>query len=250
MSLSGKMYYWGDKAKNVSGESGVYALYDEHQALIYIGGSANLREEFVKYLETDFSGEPCKNRTKYYRREFTPRQEDLAKELLQEYRLKHGEFPSCNHISEPVEKEVPKELGFHFYKGLDQPLSEVALSLHDLKRIISTVSIASIEFHQERGDFANWIRYALKNVHLAEGVDKLSGSGDILRQKLLDLVKYPERTQCPACGIIASPIKTWKMAGRPSRTGERLQLKIGYYKCSKCNRSFRRVLEKEKIKTT
>lgn len=250
MSISGKMYYWGEKAKNVPGEPGVYALYDEDQALIYIGESANLRDEFAKCLETNFSGESCKLKARYYKREFTQRPGDLAKELLSEYRQKYGKFPSCNHFSKPVEKEVPKEFGFHFYNGLGQPLLKVALSLHDFQSIISTAPIASIEFHQRRGDFANWIRDVLKNVHLADGVDKLSGTGERLRQELLDLLKYPERTRCPDCGIAASPIKTWKMAGRPSRTGERLQLKIGYYKCPQCHRSFRQVLEKEKIKTT
>jgi hypothetical protein len=272
MSISGKMYYWGEKAKNVPGEPGVYALYDGDQALIYIGESANLRDEFAKCLDTNFSGESCKLGTKYYRREFTQRQEELAKELLREYRQKYGKFPPCNHfsepvgkevsepvgkevsepvgkeVSEPVGKEVSEELGFHFYNGLDQPLLKVALNLHDFESIISTAPIASIEFHQRRGDFATWIRDVLKNVHLADGVDKLSATGDSLRRELLDLLKYPERTECPACGIAANPIKTWKMAGRPSRTGERLQLKIGYYKCSQCHRSFRRVLEKEKIK--
>jgi len=249
MSISGKMYYWGDKAKYVSGEPGVYALYDKDQALIYIGGSINLREEFAKCLETNFSGEPCKLETQYYKREFTSKQEELVKELLHEYRMKHGKFPLCNHSSEPVEKEVPRELGFHFYKGLGQPLLEVAFSLQDFKSIISTAPISSIEFHQRRGDFAKWIRDVLKYVHLAEGVDGLSGAGDDLRRELLDLLKDPERTQCPICGIATSPIKTWKMAGRPSKAGERLQLKIGYYRCSKCQRSFRRVLEKEKVKT-
>jgi hypothetical protein len=38
------------------------------------------------------------------------------------------------------------------------------------------------------------------------------------------------------------------MAGRPSRAGERLQLTIALYKCEDCNKTFRKVIKKEKIK--
>ncbi|MCW3984885.1 MAG: hypothetical protein NWE91_00495 [Candidatus Bathyarchaeota archaeon] len=250
MSLSGKMYFWGDKAKYVPEEPGVYALYDKDQTLIYVGKSTNLREEFTKYLEANFSGEPCKRETKYYKRDVTPRQEDEAKELLHEYRQKHGEFPKCNRPSEPPKKEVSRECGFHFYKDIGKPLLEVAFNLRDFKRIANTAPIASLEFHQKRGDFAKWIRDVLKNMQLAKAIHEINKTGEDLRRELLNLLNNSERAQCPLCGIETSPVKTWKMAGRPSKTGERLQLKIGHYKCPKCNKSFRRVLAKEKIKTT
>ncbi len=54
--------------------------------------------------------------------------------------------------------------------------------------------------------------------------------------------------KCPKCGgNVASPRKTWKMAGRPDRTGKRMQLEIGLFDCPRCNKPFRVVLSKRKI---
>ncbi|MCL1970534.1 MAG: hypothetical protein FWF66_03650 [Candidatus Bathyarchaeota archaeon] len=54
--------------------------------------------------------------------------------------------------------------------------------------------------------------------------------------------------KCPKCSAdVASPKKTWKMAGRPDKTGKRTQLEIGLFECSKCKNTFREVLGKSKI---
>jgi hypothetical protein len=52
--------------------------------------------------------------------------------------------------------------------------------------------------------------------------------------------------ECPECGELFEPKKTWKMAGRPDKKGKRLQLHIGLYKCPK-HGSFRTVLDKRKV---
>jgi len=53
--------------------------------------------------------------------------------------------------------------------------------------------------------------------------------------------------KCPKCGAeVAEPKKTWKMAGRPDRKGQRLQLHIGLFKCPK-HGNFRVTLGKQKI---
>jgi hypothetical protein len=53
--------------------------------------------------------------------------------------------------------------------------------------------------------------------------------------------------KCPKCGDeIAEPKKTWKMAGRPDKKGQRFQLHIGLYECPK-HGSFRVTLGKQKI---
>ncbi|UCG37564.1 MAG: chorismate-binding protein [Candidatus Bathyarchaeota archaeon] len=52
---------------------------------------------------------------------------------------------------------------------------------------------------------------------------------------------------CPKCGKeVATPRKSWKMAGRPDRTGKRLQLEIGLFDCPTCG-AFRKTLSKKKI---
>ena len=81
-----------------------------------------------------------------------------------------------------------------------------------------------------------------------EAIEKIDETGEDLRRELLNALNGSDREACPRCGTETSLAKAWKMAGRPSKTGERLQLTIGYYKCSKCNKPFRRVLAKEKIK--
>jgi hypothetical protein len=54
--------------------------------------------------------------------------------------------------------------------------------------------------------------------------------------------------KCPKCGTEnAKPKKTWKMAGRPDKTGKRMQLEIGLYECTKCGNTFREVLSKKKV---
>ena len=53
--------------------------------------------------------------------------------------------------------------------------------------------------------------------------------------------------KCPKCGTeITAPKKTWKMAGRPNKKGEKLELHIGLFECLK-HGTFRTVLSKQKI---
>jgi ribosomal protein L34E len=52
--------------------------------------------------------------------------------------------------------------------------------------------------------------------------------------------------KCKTCGtVVSSPKKKWTMAGRPSKTGKRVQLEIGLFDCPKCKKSFREVLSKK-----
>lgn len=248
MPISGQMYVWGDGAKKVPERSGVYAFYNEDKVLIYIGEGVSLREKFTNYLETDFSSTPCKRETKYYKRELTSKREDRMKELLDEYKQKHGEFPRCNLPPAPPKKQVSGEWGFFFYEDIGKPLFEAAFNPKDLEEKIRKVPLASLEFHQKRGDFARWFREVFIDVELAEVIEKIDKTGEELRKELLNSLSSPEETACPKCGNETNLVKRWKMAGRPSRTGERLQLTIGHYNCPKCNKTFRRVLAKEKIK--
>jgi len=54
MPISGKMYVWGNRAKNVSKGPGVYALYNADRVLIYMGVGVSLREKFTHYLKQTF----------------------------------------------------------------------------------------------------------------------------------------------------------------------------------------------------
>ena len=53
--------------------------------------------------------------------------------------------------------------------------------------------------------------------------------------------------KCPKCGSEGKLKKQWKMAGRPDKSGKRMQLEIGLYNCPRCDKPFRVVLNKKKI---
>jgi predicted RNA-binding Zn-ribbon protein involved in translation (DUF1610 family) len=52
--------------------------------------------------------------------------------------------------------------------------------------------------------------------------------------------------KCPKCGKeVSTPKKTWKMAGKPDKSGKRTELTIGLFE--HCGKSFRSTLGKRKI---
>ena len=233
MSIQGNLYMWGTKAKGAPEEPGVYALYDKNRIMIYLGGSSNLRETFCRYQETDFSDDPRKRETVYYRRMSTTNWEEKVKSLLDEYKKDCGDVPKLNTVLK-VKEEVTPEWGFYFYEDVNKPLFEAAFNLEDFWEKIEKIPVASLEFHQKRGDFARWIRDVFKETQLAERIGKIYTIGEDLRRELFNARNNPEIAECPECGTQNGPVKTWKMAGRPSKTGERLQLTIGFYRCNNC----------------
>jgi hypothetical protein len=247
MPIQGKLYLWGERAKGVPAEIGVFALYDKNRNMIYVGGSSNLRETFSRYVETNFSDDPRKRETIYYRRMSTIAWEETVKNLLEEYKVECGEIPKLNNAIKKEEKVTP-EWGFYFYETFNKPLFEAAFNLDDLRKKLKKVPVGSLEFHQNRGDFARWIREVFKETQLAERIARMSSKGESLRLGLLNALGNPEVAECPECESLSTPVKTWKMAGRPSKSGERLQLTIALYKCGNCNKTFRNAIKKEKIK--
>ena len=256
MTISGSFYLWSERAKNVQAEAAVYELYDENYRLIFVGDSSNLKEAFEKYLKTDFSGEQPKAATKYYNREFTSSPKERKEEILAEYANKHGTAPKCNitggeHMK-MADKEVGVEKGFFFYEDLGKPLHQVAVSMSDFLEKVREAPTTSLEFHQNRGDFAKWIRNTLGAVSLADAIEPVKDTGEDLRKRIIELEDQPEGAvlaSCPRCETDTRPKKIWNMTGRPSKTGERLKLTIAYYRCYECNKSFRKVIAKEKVKS-
>jgi len=54
--------------------------------------------------------------------------------------------------------------------------------------------------------------------------------------------------KCPSCGgEVAAPRKRWTMAGRPDKSGKKVQLEIGIFDCPRCKKPFRAVLSKRKV---
>jgi hypothetical protein len=247
MPIQGKLYVWGKRAKGVLEDSGVYAFYDKNRVMIYLGGSPNLRKTFSYYLETNFSNDPRMRETVYYRRINAEDWKETVKCLLDEYKSECGEIPKLNIPVKKGEKVTP-EWGFYFYKAFNEPLFEAAFNIEELKNKMSSVPISSLEFHQNRQDFSRWIRDVFKEIQLAERIDKINSTGDVLRLELLNALGNPEVAECPECSTLSKPTKTWQMTGRPSKSGERLKLTIALYKCGNCDSTFRKAIKKEKIK--
>jgi hypothetical protein len=87
--------------------------------------------------------------------------------------------------------EVPEEKAFHFYEAIGIHTGRLARSLVDFCNTLPNLSVKSIEFHTQRGDFEKWIRYLQDNA-LASQIGKLRGrksTGEALRTELYNLVK-------------------------------------------------------------
>jgi len=89
-------------------------------------------------------------------------------------------------------RRVPINEGFKFFYGLGMPTQLVANSLEELYEILKNVSVKSIAFHMERGDFEKWISSVIGDDELASriaGLPKIWNSGDEMRRALLRLLR-------------------------------------------------------------
>ena len=69
---------------------------------------------------------------------------------------------------------------------------------------------------------------------------------NVLSSTIRNVSKGIIMAKCPVCGKeVSTPKKTWKMAGKPDKSGKRTELTIGLYE--HCGKSFRSTLGKKKI---
>ncbi len=94
--LEDKIRIWIDSAKFVKPVPGVYVLYNRKKEAIYIGETDNLEKTFTKYVDTEFEGNECKQKTQSYQREFTDNPKERQLELIEQYKNESGEIPVCN----------------------------------------------------------------------------------------------------------------------------------------------------------
>ena len=83
---------------------------------------------------------------------------------------------------------VPKENGFHFYNGLDQPTDFTAQSINEFYGFVKQVGVDSLEFHLQRGDFENWLKDVCRDPEFAGEIGSLRAAGlkgESLRSELL-----------------------------------------------------------------
>ncbi len=94
--LDDKVRIWIASAKFVKPVSGVYVFYNRSKEPIYIGETNNLEKTFTKYVDTDFEGNECKQKTHSYQREFTDNPKEHQLRLMEQFKNESGKLPGCN----------------------------------------------------------------------------------------------------------------------------------------------------------
>ena len=94
--LDDKMRVWLQSAKFVKPNPAVYVLYNRNNEVIYIGESNNLEQTFTKYVDENFDGNECMQKTQSYQREFTENPKERQLQLIEEFKNQMGKLPSCN----------------------------------------------------------------------------------------------------------------------------------------------------------
>lgn len=94
--LSEKVQLWLDSARFVKSRPAVFILYDKKLEPLFIGSSKNLQKTFTTYLDTNFEGDECKQKTHTYQKTFSDDPENLMQQLLEQYKENTGKTPVCN----------------------------------------------------------------------------------------------------------------------------------------------------------
>jgi excinuclease UvrABC nuclease subunit len=94
--LDDKMRVWVESAKFVKPNPGVYVLYNRSRDPIYIGETNSLEKTFETYVDTEFEGDECKQKTSFYQRVFAENTAELKSQLIEDYKNETGQIPKCN----------------------------------------------------------------------------------------------------------------------------------------------------------
>ncbi|MEM3383245.1 MAG: DUF5752 family protein [Nitrososphaerales archaeon] len=94
-------------------------------------------------------------------------------------------------IARRILGRLPPDKAFYFFKGVGDFIGQVAFSLDEFCNLLNVVSTESIEFHINRKDFENWIKF-LGDIELANSIKEIEEKkfrGESLRKELHDLVE-------------------------------------------------------------
>ncbi len=94
--LDDEIHLWLQSARFVKAKPGVYVLYDKNEDIIFIGENENLQNQFAKYVDTNFENNTCKQKTHTYQREFVENPKERKRQILEDFKEKHGNIPVCN----------------------------------------------------------------------------------------------------------------------------------------------------------
>ena len=94
--LDDKMRVWTDSSQYVKANPGVYVLYNRKRDPIFIGETNSLEAEFTKYVDTEFEGNECKQKTSFYQRVFADNPKVMKQQLIEDFKNQTGNSPACN----------------------------------------------------------------------------------------------------------------------------------------------------------
>ncbi len=94
--LDDKMRVWTDSSQYVKANPGVYVLYTRNRDPIFIGETDSLAVKFAKYVDTEFEGDECKQKTSFYQRVFAENPKEMQLQLIEDFKNQTGNIPVCN----------------------------------------------------------------------------------------------------------------------------------------------------------
>lgn len=125
----------------------------------------------------------------------------ISGEQLVQLRQSARRVQHIRHLYKYLDVPLPRHKRFYFrdeqgFLGLE------AASLFEFKEIVTTLPMSSLEYHQEQGDFASWVKGSLGDAVLAVQIAKLSRRewpDDTLRDALLKRIaaRYAEINAMP-----------------------------------------------------
>lgn len=94
--LDDRMRVWTDSSQYVKSNPGVYVLYNRNKDPIYIGETKSLADRFARYVNTEFEGDECKQKTSSYQRVFADNPKEMQLQLIEDFKNQTGNIPACN----------------------------------------------------------------------------------------------------------------------------------------------------------
>ncbi|MDY7079661.1 MAG: HAD hydrolase family protein [Chloroflexota bacterium] len=106
-------------------------------------------------------------------------------------------IPHVRHLRKYLQAPLPGPKRFYFHDISGRYLGRTAANLCEFREALSDLSIGSLQYHLQRGDFESWLQDVLHDDELAHRVHKLSRrelEGQAMRQALLEVVinRYEE----------------------------------------------------------
>jgi len=87
-------------------------------------------------------------------------------------------------------RSVSSEKAFYFYRSMGGPTGVAARSLPEFQVILRDIDNASLEFHNERGDFEKWVKMLGDDILAAQlaGLREKKPREGQLRERLVNTV--------------------------------------------------------------